>query len=109
MRKKSLLLGLAFLLFGVGLNAQVVVKYQQGFETSGETYGYTASNTAAAVQTSLYSSGNRALKISHTSTGTILYLDTLDFTDNSSYQYALLEYMGICTVSPTTCASPSSV
>ncbi len=109
MRKKSLLLVLIFSLFTLGASAQVVVKYQQGFETTGESYGYNASTTAAAPQSTIYSSGNRALKLTHSSTDVIVELDTIDFTDNGAFYYFVLEFMGICDVNPFSCANPAKI
>ncbi len=109
MKRKSLLLVLIFSLFSLGVRAQVVTKYQQGFETTGETYGYTASSAAAAPQSTIYSSGHRALKIAHSTTDVIVELDTIDLTDNGSFAYAVLEFIGICDVTPTTCANAAKV
>ncbi len=109
MRRKSLLLVLIFSLFSLGVRAQVVEKYSQGFETTGESYGYIVSTAAAAPQSSIYSSGNRALKMSHSTSDVILELDTIDLTDNPSFSYLVLEYMGICNVTATTCANSSRV
>ena len=65
MKKRSLLFGAIFMILGLVAQGQIVVKYQQGFESTGETCSYTTSGSAAP-QTSFASSGNRALKLSHT-------------------------------------------
>lgn len=90
------------MILGLVAQGQIVVKYQQGFESTGETCSYTTSGSAAP-QTSFASSGNRALKLSHTQNNqSIVVLDTIDFTDNSSLQYYVLEFMHGCDVDPTT-------
>ena len=110
MKKKSLLLSLIFLLLAVSAKGQIVNKYRQGFETSGETSSYSVTTGNASPVTTLYSSGNRALKLPHTyGSEVIVMLDTIDFTDNGSYQHAYLEFMHICNVNPLTTASPSGV
>ena len=108
MKKRSLLLGLISLFLAFSANAQIVTKYQQGFET-GEPVSYQVTSGSASPITSLYSSGSRSLKMQHGATETIVLLDTLDFTDNASYTAYYLEFMHICDVDPLTCASATDV
>ena len=108
MKKKSLLLGLIFSLLGLGASAQVMTKYQLGFESS-DAARYTVTGGTAAVQSSIHSSGSSALKITHTGNTTYVELDTIDLSDNPNYQYCVLEFMHICNVSPTSTAAPSQV
>lgn len=108
MKKKSLLLGLIFSFLSLGVSAQVMTKYQMGFE-SGESSRYTVTGGTAAIQSSIHSSGTSALKITHTNNTTYVELDTIDLTDNQNYQYCVLEFMHICNVSPTSTAVPSQV
>ena len=85
--KKVLLLAtaiFAFWAFNTGAMGQIVTKYLQGFEATGETYGYQVTGGTVAPQTTLYSSGQRAIKLSHTSTEAVLELDTIDLTDNGT-------------------------
>lgn len=110
MKKRSLLLGLISLILAFQANGQIVTKYQQGFEATGETYGYTVTQGTATPVTSIASSGSRSLKLQHSSSGMVeILLDTIDFTDNGSFQHFYLEFMHICDVDPTTCASASTV
>ena len=107
MKKVSLLLGLIFLFSAMG-QAQIVTKYQHGFETTGETYSYTVTSGTASPNTSIYSSGQRSLKLNYSTSGeVIVQLDTLDFTDNGQFMYFYLEMMHICDVDPLTAASAS--
>ncbi len=99
----------AFLAFNGAAMGQIVTKYQQGFETSGETYGYSSVGGTMAPQTTLYSSGSRALKLSHTATEAVLELDTIDLTDNGSYSSVVLEFFHICDVHPQSCQSANDV
>ena len=102
MKKVSLLLGLIFLISAFVANGQIVTKYQQGFESTGETYTYTSQGNVSTV-TDVYSSGQRAIKLTQTAgSDVIVTLDTIDFSDNSAFQYFYLEFMHICTVDPLT-------
>ena len=110
MKKVSLFLGLIFLILSFPGRGQIVTKYQQGFEATGENQSYTVVQGTATPVTSVASSGNRSLKLSHTtSTDVIVMLDTIDFTDNGSLQYFYLEFMHVCDVVPSTCDLPSNV
>lgn len=109
MKKVSLLSGVIFLILAFSAQSQIVTKYQQGFEATGETYSYSVVSGTATPVTNVATSGNRSLKLSHTSTETIVVLDTIDFTDNGSFQYFYLDFMHICDVNPLTCASQSNV
>lgn len=101
MKRRSLLIGLISLFLCLTAQSQVVVKYQQGFEASGETSSYTVTSGTATPVTSLHSSGNRSLHMVRSTSGeTIVELDTIDFSDNSTFQYYILEYMGISTCNP---------
>lgn len=109
MKRKSLLLGLFALILCFAAQSQVVVRYQQGFEASGETSSYTVTSGTATPVTSLYSSGSRAIRMNRSSSGEcILVLDTIDFTDNSTYQSYVLEFMHINNSNPTAGASAGS-
>lgn len=110
MKKKSLLSSLIFMLLAFVANSQIVTKYQQGFEVTGETSSYTVASGNATTVTNLKSSGSRALKLPHTyGQDVIVVLDTIDLTDNGSYQHVYLEFLHICTVSPFSTAGASSV
>lgn len=110
--KKVLLFATAIFAFwafnGVAMG-QIVTKYQQGFETTGETYSYSSVSGTIAPQTTLYSSGDRALKLSHTATEAVLELDTIDLTDNGAYSSVVLEFFHICDVHPQSCQSANDV
>lgn len=110
--KKVLLLAtaiFAFWAFNTGAMGQIVTKYLQGFEATGETYGYQVTGGTVAPQTTLYSSGQRAIKLSHTSTEAVLELDTIDLTDNGTYSSVVLEFFHILDVHPQSCQSPNDV
>ena len=94
MKKVSLLLGLIFLISAFTSQGQIVTKYQQGFEATGETSSYTVVQGSAVPVTTVASSGERSLKLSQsTSSEVIIMLDTLDFTDNGSYPAPKAEQM----------------
>ena len=106
MKKVSLLLGLIFLISAFTSQGQIVTKYQQGFEATGETSSYTVVQGSAVPVTTVASSGERSLKLSQsTSSEVIIMLDTLDFTDNGSFQHFYLDFMHICDVDPVATAS----
>ena len=110
MKKKSLLLSLILVLLAFVANSQIVTKYQQGFETTDDNTSYYGQVGQTSVITNLHSSGNRAYKLGHLNgSESIVILDTVDFTDNGSFQHAYLEFMHICDVSPLSTANPSSV
>ncbi len=102
MKKVSLLLGLIFLISAFTAHGQIVTKYQQGFEV-GEAQTYTILTGTATPVTTVASSGSRSLKFQHAVNGEVLVqLDTIDFSDNGSFQYFYLDFMHICDVNPTT-------
>ena len=109
MKKRSLLLGLIFLLAGLTASAQIVTCYTQGFEATGETYSYTVVSGTAQAQTSLANSGQRSLKISHTATTAVVVTDTIDLSANGNWHYFDLEFDHISNVNPDDCLSPSNV
>ena len=110
MKKVSSFLGLIFLILSFSAQGQIVTKYQQGFEATGENHSYTVLQGSATPVTNVASSGNRSLKLSHGAQDVIVMLDTIDFSDNGSFQYFYLEFMHICDVVPSTSASgPSNV
>lgn len=110
MKKRSLLLGLISLILAFPAKGQIVTKYEQGFEASGETYGYTVVQGSAIPVSNVASSGSRSLKMVHSQNGIVeIMLDTLDFTDNGSFQHFYLEFMHICDVNPLMCADQSTV
>lgn len=104
MKKRSLLLGLISLVLAFSANSQIVTKYQLGFEPTGENYGYTVVEGTATPVTTLASSGSRSLKMTHTvGNRVIIELDTIDFSDNGSFQHFYLEFMHICDVDANAC------
>ena len=105
MKKLSLLLGVIFALTTVQTRAQITEVYHQGFE-NGESANYSITGSAAP-QSSVYSGGSRALKLSHTNTSTTITLDTIDLTTSASLQHFSLEFVHICNVSPNSCAEAS--
>ena len=107
MKKLSLLLGVIFALTTVQTRAQITEVYHQGFE-NGESANYSITGSAAP-QSSVYSGGSRALKLSHTNTSTTITLDTIDLTTSASLQHFSLEFVHICNVSPNSCADASLV
>lgn len=109
MKKLSLLWSVIFLISALSARGQIVTKYQQGFEATGETYTYSVVSGNATPVTNVATSGNRSLKMAHGSTETIVELDTIDFTDNGSFQYFYLDFMHICDVNPLTCAVQTTV
>jgi len=104
MKKVSSFLGLIFLILSFSAQGQIVTKYQQGFEATGENHSYTVLQGSATPVTNVASSGNRSLKLSHGAQDVIVMLDTIDFSDNGSFQYFYLEFMHICDVVPSTSA-----
>ncbi len=99
-------MGLISLILAFSANGQIVTKYQQGFEATGETYGYTVTEGSAVPVTTIASSGSRSLKLQHSQSGIVeVVLDTIDFTDNGSFQHFYLEFMHICDVDPLVCPS----
>ncbi|MBQ7062368.1 MAG: hypothetical protein IJM88_03650 [Bacteroidales bacterium] len=109
MKKGFLFLGLISVILAIPARGQIVSKYKQGFELNGETYGYTVVQGTATPVTTLQSSGSRALKLQHGATDVVIELDTIDFTDNGSYQNFILEFMHICDINSLTTQSSSSV
>ena len=109
MNKRLLLFELISLFLAFNVNAQIVTKYEQGFESSGETSSYTVVQGSVAPVTNVASTGSRSLKLQHTSQEAIIMLDTIDFTDNGSFQFFYLEFMHICDVDPQTTAATNSV
>ena len=87
MKKVSSFLGLIFLILSFSAQGQIVTKYQQGFEATGENHSYTVLQGSATPVTNVASSGNRSLKLSHGAQDVIVMLDTIDFSDNGSFQY----------------------
>src|SRR5574344_387968 len=106
MKKRFLLFGLISLILSFTAQSQVVIKYQQGFEGTGTDVAagnhYHVASGTAQTNTNFHSSGSGSLKLSHTTTAAQIYTDTIDFTDNGSFQYFVLEFMHICNVDPTT-------
>lgn len=109
MKKLSLLLGLISLILAFPAQSQIVTKYSQGFEATGETSSYTFVQGDVTIQTAVASSGSRCLKLGQTPQDAVMMLDTIDFTDNSSFQYFYLEFMHICDVDPMTCVNADDV
>lgn len=110
MKKRSLLLGLIFLISALTVHGQIVTKYQQGFEATGESCGYTVTQGSANVVTNVASSGERALKMNYSTSGMVeITLDTIDFTDNGQFMFFYLEFMHICDVDPLTAADAAEV
>lgn len=98
--KRSFLLVVMLLMAAFGAKAQIMLKYSQGFEDSGETYGYTVTSGDVATQSTIVSGGSKALKMSHTTTAAQFVTDVIDFTDNGAYQYFILEFNHATDVDP---------
>jgi hypothetical protein len=109
MKKSTLLLGLIFLFSILTVQGQIVIKYQQGFEATGETYGYTVTGGNVVEQSTIVSSGEQSLQMEHGTTTSEFVTDMMDFTDNGGYQYFVLEFMHICDVEPWAASSPDYV
>ena len=108
MKRQTLLFFVAFLMVGLVSQGQIYEMYHQGFE-QGEAQTYSISSGTAAPQTALASGGSRALKMQHGDANVTLVLDTIDFTNYSTLNNFTLEFMHICDVAPSTCASASLV
>lgn len=107
--KRSFLLVVMLLAASFGTKAQIMLKYSQGFEDNGETYGYTVTSGTVATQGTFVSGGSKALKLSHTSTTAQFVTDEIDFTDNGAYQYFTLEFSHACDVDPLTTQAPDYI
>ncbi len=89
-------------------HAQISQFYAQGFETS-EPVTYTVTGQGAA-QASIVSGGQRAMKLTHNTTGSVtLELDTIDFSSNGTLTAYVLEFMHVAMVDPTKCAIRAQV
>ena len=109
MKKLFALTGFVLALLSVA-HGQITTKYQQSFESSGETYGYSVgSGDVQPIDLSSAPSGNRVLFMHHTSTDAVTILDTIDFTENSSYSYFVLSFMHVSTANPLDCRLASEV
>ena len=96
MRKRTLLLSFILSVFAFSVQAQIVTKYSLGFESAGEPY---TTRSDVSIVTQYSSSGNNCIKLSHSSQDTIMLVsDTIDLSDNSTFQYAVLEFNHICDV-----------
>ena len=97
MKTKSLLLGAIFVIFGLAARGQVFQMYYQGFEVS-ETQNYYVNSTEPAELTSvLQKGGERSIKMYQSaSVHTEFFTDTIDFTQNASLRYIVLEFDHIC-------------
>lgn len=100
MKKSAFLFALIFVFLCGIARAQIVIGCQQGFETTGETGSYTVESGTAQPQTQYYSSGSRALKMNRGTTPTIVVLDTIDFSVNSTCGHFVLEFMHLNTCNP---------
>lgn len=97
MKTKSLLFGAIFVIFGFVARGQVYQMFYQGFETS-ETVNYTVNSTETPIlNTALHMGGERSLQLlQSTSVKTEFLTDTIDFTQNSTLRYVVLEFDHIC-------------
>lgn len=93
---------------GFSAQGQIYEMYHQGFE-AGEQQNYTIQSGTAAPQTTLYSGGSRALKMTHTNAETVVLLDTIDFSNNATLEHFSLEMMHICNVDPNDCGQATNV
>ena len=110
MKKRFLLFGLIFALTAVTSQAQIYEMFSQDFE-SGSTVNYTVSNSPMmATQGTIYSGGSRAMKITsdHDSVN-ILTLDTIDFSQNATFNYYTLEFQHIAFVAPLAMLDPYTI
>ena len=80
-------------------HAQIYQVYSQDFETgSPQTYTVTGNGS---VQTSIYSGGARAMKMTNSTAGTVVVtLDTIDFSTNASFNFYTLEFSHIALFDP---------
>ena len=94
MKKGFTLLGLIFALGTLVGHAQIYQMYSQDFET-GTPQTYTVTGNGA-VQTSIYSGGSRAMKMTNSTAGNVIVtLDTIDFSTNAGFNYYTLEFSHI--------------
>ena len=108
--KKTLLLTLVLLFLSPVVWGQITTKYQQSFESSGEAYGYSIiSGNVRSTAMSSAPSGSNVLYMRHTATDAVVVLDTIDFTENSSYSYFVLSLMHVSTVNPLDCQTAAEV
>lgn len=99
MKKGLTLFGLIFALGTLVGHAQIYQVYSQDFETgSPQTYTVTGNGS---VQTSIYSGGARAMKMTNSTAGTVVVtLDTIDFSTNASFNFYTLEFSHIALFDP---------
>lgn len=110
MKKRFLLFGLIFALTAVTSQAQIYEMFSQDFE-SGSTVNYTVSNSPMmATQGTIYSGGSRAMKItSDQDSVNILTLDTIDFSQNATFNYYTLEFQHIAFIAPLAMLDPYTI
>ena len=97
MKTKSLLFGAIFVILGFVARGQVFQMYYQGFEAS-EPVNYTVvSNETPITSTTLFKGGLQSLQLCQsTQVHTEMFTDTIDFTQNTSLRYIVLEFDHIC-------------
>ena len=95
MKLRFILPSVIFLFCGLVARAQVSEMYYQGFEV-GEQVTYSGAGT---VTTQYFSSGVRAIEIQQTHQSDVTFaLAEIDFTQNTSLRYIMLEFDHICKV-----------
>lgn len=93
MKTKSLLLGTIFVILGFVGRGQVYQMYYQGFETTEPQSYYVVSSAAPEMSSVLHMGGERSIKLLQSATvKTELITDTIDFTQNASLRYVVLEF-----------------
>lgn len=108
-KRNSLVFGLFLLMASFSAQGQITTKYEQSFEP-GETYGYRCiGGTASAVSMPSAPSGSNVLFMQHGAAASVVMLDTIDFTENSSYSYFVLSFMHVNSTNPLECRSASEV
>ena len=100
MKQKSVFFGLLFVILGLSLPAQIVETFRLGFESTGETNSYTVTSGTAATQSAYTFAGQSAMRLQHTNTDAVVQLDTIDLTQNSSFQFFTFEFRHIAFVNP---------
>ena len=103
MKTKSLLLGAIFVFLGLVAHGQVYQMYYQGFETT-ETQNFTVTPTSSLqYSTTLQNGGDRSLQLMQSTVEQTVYVtDSIDFTQNTSLRYVVLEFDHICNLTTNT-------
>ncbi len=102
MKLRFLLPSVIFLFCGLISHGQVTQLYYQGFETGEAERFAVMPSSNKAYSSTFYVSGSRSLELQQKASngGDVeLILDTLDFTQNTSWSYITLDFDHICDVS----------